>query len=167
MILTALKALWAGIGAKDYVYGALIALVLGAGTTWYIKHDITERAIGAAVVQKKDAALKAAAVALNTASAQLADIKEIAIGKVYEKYITLPAIADAPGLVCHNSAPAPEQPLAAADRPSTDGTEAQLPDGSFNPSGRLLTLLADDDAQIDGLVDTVLNLEAELQGKTK
>lgn len=166
MFLTALKALWAGIGAKDYIYGALIALVLGTGTTLWIKHDISERAIGAAKIEKKDAALNAASVALNKASENLADIKELNIGKVYEKYITLPAIADAPGLVCHNSAPAVE-PQTASDRPSVDGTQAVVPDGGFNPSGGILTLLADDDAQINGLIDTVLNLEAELQGVTK
>lgn len=149
------------IPLKDWLYGALIvALLAGFGA-----YTIHERHIGEQKVEKKDAALRAAATALNTASEHLADIKEIAIGQVYEKVIALPAIPDAPGLVCHNAAPvksgAPDY------RPEAPGSAAQLPDGGFNPSGGLLTLLRNDDAQINGLIDTVLNLQAELEGQTK
>lgn len=147
---------------KGYLYGALGVLGLSV-FGWYTVH---ERNVAHAEDAKKSAALVAASVALNKASEQLADIKELNIGKVYEKYITLPPIADDPGLVCVNTAPA-EQPKAADNRPGADGTEAVVPVGSFNPSGAILTLLSDDDAQINGLIDTVLVLEAELEGKTK
>lgn len=153
------------IPLKDWLYGALIAIILAVGTTAWIKHDIHERAIGAAQVEKKDLALHNAAVALNKASENLAEIKEIQIGRTYEKIILRP-VPDAPGLVCHNSAPAVE-PKSADGGPEDHGTSGQLPGGGFNPSGAILTLLRDDDAQINALIDTVLNLEEELAGVTK
>lgn len=154
------------VPVKDWIYTALIAVILSVGTAAWIKHDNAERAIGAAKIEKKDAALRAAAVALNKASENLADIKELNIGAVYEKYKLLPPVADT-GLVCHESAPAAEQPKSANSGPITNGAQAELPDGGFDPSGAILTLLRDDDAQINGLIDTVLVLEAELEGKTK
>lgn len=146
---------------KGYLYGASAALLLGA-FGWYTYH---ERAVEHAKDEKKTAALIAASVALNKASQQLADIKELNIGQVYEKYVTLPPIRDA-GLVCVNTS-APVQPATAANRPGDTGQDAQLRDGSFDPSGTILTLLSDDDAHIAALVDTVLNLESELLGTTK
>lgn len=151
------------IPLKDYAWAALVLVLLGA----FGAYTVHERHVGEAKIEKKDAALRAAATALNTASENLADIKELNIGKVYEKYITLPAIPDAPGLVCVNTAPATEQPQTAGNRSGSSSEDAKLPDGGFNPSGELLTLLSNDDAQIAGLIDTVLNLESELQGKTK
>lgn len=151
------------IPLKDWLYIGCIAVLL-AGFASYTVH---ERHVGEAVVEKKDVALRAAAAALNKASENLADLNEINIGKVYEKYITAPPIADAPGLVCVNTAPAAEQPQTADNRSGTADPKAELPNGGFNPSGELLTLLRSDDAQINGLIDTVLNLEAELEGKTK
>jgi hypothetical protein len=67
--------------------------------------------------------------------------------------------------VCHNSAPVKPQTTDNRSEPAVTAT--QLPDGGFNPSGALLTLFRDDDAQINGLIDTVLNLQAELEGQTK
>jgi hypothetical protein len=119
---------------------------------------------GEAKIERKDTALRAAAAALNRAAENLADIKEAQIGQHF-RYIIKNPIADAPGLVCHNSAPVQSTP---SDRgPGADGQATQLSDGGFNPSGALLTLLADDDAQIEGLIDTVLNLQDELTGKTR
>lgn len=158
MISTILSA----IGIKDYLYAGLAALLLSAGI--YGVHH--ERTIGAAKVEAKDSALRAASVALNKASEQLADIKELNIGKVYEKYISLPPVADA-GLVCHGPAAATVQPQASGDRPELNGPPTPRADDVFDPSGALLTDSRDADAQINGLIDTVLNLEAELQGVTK
>ncbi len=144
------------IPGKDIFYGVLIAALL-AGFGWYTVH---ERHIGAAKVEAKDLALRKAATALNVAAEHLAEIKEIQIGRTYEKII-LRSVPDAPGLVCHNSAPAVE-PKSADAGPEDHGAATPLPDGGFNPSGGLLTLLRDSDAQVDALIDTVLNLEEEL-----
>lgn len=150
------------IPLKDWSYiGCILALAVG-----FASYTMHERHVGAAVVQKKDAALAAAAIALNKASEQLADIKEIQIGHVYEKIIQLPPVADSPGLMCHNSAPAVE-PATAGDRPETAGPPAPRTDDVFNPSGALRTDARNADGQINGLIDTVMVLEAELQGKTK
>lgn len=115
-------------------------------------------------IEQKDAALRAVAVALNHELEKSAEIKEIQIGHTYEKIIQLPAVHDA-GVVCHNTAPVQPQPADGGSK--TDGAGPQLPAGDFDPSGALLTLLSDDDAQIDGLIDTVQVLQAELEGKTK
>lgn len=141
------------IPLKDILW----AIALGAAA-WFIYNK------GELRIEKKDAALRAAAAALNTASQSLADIQELNIGKVYEKYITLPPIAST-GLVCH--AAAPVQSSAAGGGPKADAAAAAVPAGSFDPSGPLLTLLRDSDEQITGLIATVLILENELQGKTK
>lgn len=138
-------------------YLAYVAVLLGA--VFFVYHR------GELRIEKKDAALRAAAVALNTASEHLAEIKEISIGQTYEKIILQSAVPDAPGLVCHNSAPV--QSEAPDYRPEAPGKVAQLPDGGFNPSGAILTLLRNDDAQISGLIDTVLNLRVELEGQTQ
>ncbi len=148
---------------KDWLYGAMIVALLAA----FGAYTVHERHIGEAKIEKKDAALRAAATALNAASERLAEIKEIDVGHTYEKIILQSPIANAPGLVCVNSAPAAEQPQTANGGPGAAGTKEELRDGSFNPSGELLTLLRDDDAQITGLIDTVLILENELEGRTK
>ncbi len=115
-------------------------------------------------IERKDAALRAAAVALNTAAANLAEIKEIQIGRSYEKIVQLGPVPNA-GLVCHATAPVKSD--IPDYRPEAPGTTAQLSDRGFDPSGAILTLLRDDDAQIDGLIDTVAVLQAELEGRTK
>lgn len=147
---------------KGYMYGALAALAL-AVFGWYTVH---ERNVAHAQDAKKSAALIAASVALNQASAALAQLNEIDIGRIYEKHISEPAVADTPGLVCVNT-PAAEQPQAAYNRPSDPSTPAPRADNVFNPSGELRTDSKLADAQINALIDTVLNLEAELAGKTK
>ncbi len=115
-------------------------------------------------IEKKDAALKAAAIALNVASANLAEIKEIDLGHVYEKIIQLPPVPST-SLVCH--AAAAVKPQAPDSGSESHAASAQLPAGGFDPSGPILTLLRDDDATIAYLQNTVLNLQAELEGKTK
>lgn len=141
---------------KTYLW---IAAIIAAGILClWIYHR------GEVRIEKKDVALRAAAVALNKASENLAQIKEIEIGHSYEKIIQLPPVHDA-GVVCHNTAPVqPQAPVGGSKDP---GAVAQLPQGDFDPSGALITLLSDDDAQIDALIDTVLVLQDELEGKTK
>ena len=142
-------------------YGVIIAALVAFGV-YEREHLIGE---GEKKIEAKDVALRKAAAALNTAAEQLADIKEIPIGRTYEKTILVPVPA-APGLVCHNSAPA-KQPEAAASGPKVDAPADVLPGGSFNPSGGLLTLLRNADAQVIGLQDTVRNLNGELAGNTQ
>jgi hypothetical protein len=161
-MLAIIKAALSALGIKDYLYAALAASILATGI-YVVNH---ERAIGAAKVEKKDAALRAAETALNTASAQLADIKEIEIGRVYEKHISEPAVPNV-GLVCHGPAVAAVQPNSSSDRPELNGPPTPRADDVFDPSGALLTDSRDADAQIAGLIATVLNLEAELEGVTK
>lgn len=151
------------IPLKDWLYVGCIAVLL-AGFASYTVH---ERHVGEAKIEKKDAALRAAATALNTASENLADIKEIRIETQY-KYIVDSAPVANTGLVCHNTAPAAEQPHAVASEGSANtATTDVLPSGSFDPSGPLLTLLRDADAQVNALLDRNAELEDELQGKTK
>lgn len=157
--MTAILAFLKLIPVKDWLYAAAIALLLGL-FTWYTIH---ERHEGAEKIEQKDAALQAAAIALNKASESLADIKELNVGKVYEKYITLPPIVSTGSLVCKQSAPV--QPSAPADRSEDHGTAAVVPSGGFDPTGPILTLLSDDDAQIAALISTVKILVDELNGK--
>lgn len=148
---------------KDWLYIGCIAVLL-AGFASYTVH---ERHVGEAVIEKKDAALKAAAVALNTASEHLADIKEIQIETQF-KYIVDSAPVASTGLVCHNATPSAEQPHAAASEGPSDPAAANvLPSGSFDPSGPLLTLLRDADAQVNALLDRNAELEDLLDGKTQ
>lgn len=156
MSITLILAFLKKIPIKDYLWAALaVALFAGA---------LHERHEGAEKVERKDAALRAAAIALNKASESLADIKELNVGKVYEKYIALPPVPST-GLVCVK--PAPIQPQASADRPEANDKADELPARSFDPSGPILTLLRDDDAKVIALQDTVQILVDELSGKTK
>lgn len=160
--MTIASTLLTASGLKPYLIGAAAVAALSV-FGWYTVH---ERNVEHAIDAKKSAALVAASVALNTASAQLADIKEIEIGRVYEKHISEPAVPNV-GLVCHGPAVAAVQPNASSDRPEPNGSAPPRADDVFDPSGALLTDSRDADAQIAGLIATVLNLEAELEGVTK
>lgn len=150
------------IPIKDWVYLSLIvALGLAFGA-----YTIHERHIGEAKIEQKDNALRAAATALNTASSKLAQTKETQIVHTFEVAIQAPPVLNTPGLVCANSTPSAVEPAGADHRPEADGASASRADDVFNPSGALRTDARDADAQINGLIDTVLVLEAELQGKT-
>jgi len=148
------------IPIKDYLYAAVIALLVGL----FLSYTVHERHVGAAKVEAKNAALQAAATALNKASESLADIQELNVGKVYEKYISLPPIASTGSLVC-NKQSSPVEPKTAQDRPEDPSKDPIVPSGGFDPTGPILTLLSNDDAQIAALVDTVNILVDELNGK--
>jgi hypothetical protein len=141
------------IPLKDILWAA--ALI---GAVWFVYHK------GELRIEEKDAALRAAAIALNKASAQLADIKEIQIERTYTHIVEAPPVAST-GLVCHAAAAVkPNTPTGGPEDPAKTNV---LPTGSFDPSGPILTLLRDADAQVSALIDTVFALEAELQGQTK
>lgn len=145
------------ISPKEWLLVAALA-ALGAYTA-YIFHD------GEVRIEKKNAALRAAAVALNTAAEGLANIKEIQIETQYKYIVDSAPVADT-GLVCHNAAP--EQPSAAESTGSANPAAPDvLPSGNFDPSGATLTLLRAADAQVNALLDRNAELEAELEGATK
>jgi hypothetical protein len=146
------------IPLKDFGYLAIVLAVVGAFAWTYHKGEVR--------IEAKDAALRAAAVALNKASENLADIKEIQLERTYTHIVDSSAIAST-GLVCHNAA-APAEPLAAGnERPAANAASGAVPTGSFDPSGPILTLLRDSDAQVNALISKVYLLEDELEGKTK
>lgn len=145
------------IPLKDFGYLAILLAVLGAFAWTYHKGELR--------IEAKDTALRAAAVALNKAAENLSDIKEIQIERTYTHIVTAPPIVSTGSLVCHTTAPV--QPSPAAGGPVAPAASGTVPAGSFDPTGPILTLLRDSDAQVNALIDTVLNLQAELEGKTK
>lgn len=144
------------IPLRDWCYLAILLAVLAAFGWTYHKGEET--------IKAKDALLNQAAVALNLSVEHAAEINEIPIGRTYEKIITSAPVPNT-GLVCH--ATAPVKPQTADYRPEAPYKAAALPGGGFDPSGPILTLLRDSDAQVDGLIDTIQVLKDELQGKTK
>ena len=144
-------------GLKVYLYGAVIALLLIGICFIYYR--------GEQHMEQQQAALNAAAAALNQAAGALAERKESQIVLQYQTDISAPAPVNSPGLVCHNEAKL--QPHAAAYRPEiTFDTETRT-DGLFNPSGALRLDARESDAQIKALIATVHVLESELRGTTK
>jgi hypothetical protein len=142
-------ALLALVPLKDGVYGSIIVALL-AGFGWYTVHERNEGAAKIVAADKRtvlvaEAKDKAIVVAAQDASNQ--------IGVVYEKAVSIPAIADV-GLVCESPHSNPV-PGTADYKPENPGAPAQPSSGVFDPSGGVLTLLRDDDAQINALIDQV------------
>ena len=151
-----ISAILALLPSKDWFYGAIIATAIG-GFTWYTIHerDAGEAAVRAAdqrtamVAQAKDLAIEAAA---NTQSSSTS--------LIYEKAVAIPAVADL-GIVC-NSPGGSAMPKAAGDQPKDPDPAVVGSVRSFDPSGDILTLLRNDDAQINALIDTVNTLVFEM-----
>ena len=152
-------ALLAGIGVKDYVYAALIVVLL-VGFGVYTHH---ERVIGA------DEAL--APVAVLAQKAQLQTAVGSAVAAATEKdnanAYTAARAAPAPaalGLVCHNagSSEVPETVGVVATRigvqPTVGGSGP-----SFDPSGPALQRAREADAQIVYLQGRVRELETQME----
>src|SRR5277367_3157647 len=110
------------IPLKDILW----ALALGAAV-FFVYHK------GELRIEQKDAALRAAAIALNKASENLADIKEIQIERTYTHIVSAPAIANT-GLVCHAAAPVQPNPAGGSGQSNPSAPDV-LPAGSFDPSG--------------------------------
>jgi hypothetical protein len=146
------------ISPKEWL---LLAVIVAFGVyTARIYRDGEQR------IEAKDAALRAAAVALNKASEQLADIKEISIERTYDKIISAPPIANA-GLLCSNTTAAVKSDTTKSGGSADLATPDVLPTNSFDPSGALLTLSRAADAQVNALIDRNAELEAELRGAAK
>src|SRR5277367_5085515 len=113
------------IPLKDFGYLAIILAIVAAFAWTYHKGELR--------IENKDVALRAAAVALNTASENLADIKEIQIERTYTHIVSAPAIANT-GLVCHAAAPVQPNPAGGSGQSNPSAPDV-LPAGSFDPSG--------------------------------
>ncbi len=141
------------LGAKDAVYGALIALLTGC----FAYYTIHERRVGEAEVVAADKRTALVAQAKDAAIAEAAQQSLNQIGEVYEKAVVVPSIPDI-GLVCQPPRPG-KAPPAANGGPKAPSAPALPGAGVFDPSGAILTLLRNDDDQINGLIDTVEILE--------
>jgi hypothetical protein len=131
-----------------YVYGAIIALLIGG----FVTYTIHERNVGEAKIVALDKAHSAELAKKDQTIADTAQLQLIDVGTHEKIALAAPPIADT-GLVCvaPSNTPAP----AAAESNSESGQVEQLSSGSFDPSGQLLTLLRDDDTRINDLVGTV------------
>jgi hypothetical protein len=139
----------------------MLGVIVALGFILWRTFDAGERR-----VEAKNAALRSAAIALNKASENLADLKEIQIERTYTHIVSAPAVPNT-GLVCRNTVAAVKPDSAKGSGPANNGAPDVLPTREFDPSGALLTLLRDADAQVNALIDRDLELEAELKGATK
>lgn len=154
-----MAALLAGIGIKDYVYTALIALLIG-GFAYYTHH---ERVIGAneALAPVAVLAQKAqVAVAVGTA---IAAGTEKDNGNAYKAAVAAPRPAGL-GIVCHGSGSG-AVPEAVAGSPAGAGQPAAVGGSgpAFDPSGAVLQRAAAADAQITYLQGRVKELESQME----
>jgi hypothetical protein len=146
------------ISPKEWL---LLAVIVAFGIyTARIYRDGEQR------IEAKDAALRAAAVALNKASEQLADLKEIQIERTYTHIVDAPAIKY-PNLVCRNTAAAVKPDAAKSGGSADNSAPDVLPTGSGDIGGSILTLLRNADAQVNALIDRNAELEGLLEGVTK
>jgi hypothetical protein len=146
------------ISPKEWLL--LAAIVLLGLYTMKVYEDGEHR------IEKKDAALHAAAVALNKASENLADIKEISIERTYTHIVSAPPIGNV-GLLCHSTVAAVKPDAAKGSGSANTSAPDVLPTREFDPSGPILTLLRNADAQVNALIDRNAELEGLLEGVTK
>lgn len=152
--------LLAGIGIKDYLYGAAILAIIG-GFAYFIHH---ERVIGA------DEALAPVAVLANKAQVQVAvggavaQSTETANAKQFDEATAAPVPVDL-GLVCHSDASGSAVPEAGTGTEAAAGEPAPVGGSSaaFDPSGAVLEVGRAADAQIAYLQGRVLELENQMK----
>lgn len=97
-----MAGLLAGIGVKDYVYGALLVILLTA-FGWYTHH---ERSIGAAKQVRADTAVATVQHNRVVSAEATAAATEKDIGEKYDKALSTPIPPAAPVRVCNHVAPA-------------------------------------------------------------
>lgn len=135
---------------ERYVWAAALAIIVGFGI-YEREHLIHE---GEQKIEVAEAA-HAKIVAAKDLKIQAAEQEAAnAVGTVYEKAIVVPAVGDV-GLVCRSAAPATNSPASAKAGSGDAGATVEPSPGVFDPSGAILTLLRDDDAQINALIDEV------------
>lgn len=151
--------LLAGIGIKDYVYAGIIAAIVGA-FAYYTHH---ERVIGA------DEAL--APVAVLAQKSELKVAVAAAVAQSTEKdnaqsYTATVSLLPVPvvGLVCHDTGRSDVPPASAVAAADVGEPAAVVPSGpAFDPSGAILKLGADADAEITYLQARVHELESQME----
>jgi hypothetical protein len=135
------------IPSKDYIYCGVIAALL-AGFGWYTYH---ERAVEHAKDLAADRKQVAALIAKDKIIADNAQLDLIEVGQHEKIVLAAPPIPNA-GLVCRS----PSSTAVAAspsDAVQSAGKSSPVPAGSFDPSGAILTLLSDSDAQVNALIE--------------
>lgn len=152
-------ALLAGIGVKDYVYGALIAsLLAGFGLyTWHERDVGKDEALAPVEVLAHKAELK---VAVATAVAQSTE-KDNA--QAFNAAVAAPPPA-ALGIVCRDasSSDVPEAVGVVATRigiPAVDGGSGP----AFDPSGAILERARQVDAEVTYLQGRIHELETQME----
>lgn len=145
-------------GVKDYIYAGAIAVLL-ACFLWYTVHErrIGEQKVAAEVqhtamvAAAKDREIEAAAQAASST-----------IGDTYEKAVSIPAVGDIPGVLCHRSG-SREVPSPASDSGRVNESPDSAAGPGYNPTGAALTIGRNADAQIAALQNEIRALVAEMQ----
>lgn len=151
---TAIKAVASPI--LHYVYGAIIALLIGG----FVTYTIHERNVGKAEIEASDAAHAKIIAAKDQTITDNAQLQLIDVGNHAKILLAAPPVANT-GLVC--VAPRSATPAGSPQSNSQSGEIEQLPSRSFDPSGAILTLLSDDDIRINSLIDTVEILQGYIE----
>jgi hypothetical protein len=135
------------IPIKDLIYGGAIAIILGA-FGWYTVH---ERHEGEAVIVAADTKLAATVAAKDKIIHDNAQLELVDVGN-HEKIAIAAAPVPNAGLVCKSpgSTSVASSP-GHSGQPVSQGEPVQS--GSFDPSGAILTLLRDSDAQVNALIE--------------
>jgi hypothetical protein len=136
------------IPGKDYIYCGIIAALL-AGFGWYTIHERDE---GAAKVIAADKKLSDTIAAKDKEIADNAQLELIDVGNHEKIALAADPIPNA-GLVCKSSDSAGTVAAAPGDAGKPADQSGSLPAGSFDPSGAILTLLRDSDAQVNALIE--------------
>jgi hypothetical protein len=157
--MTALLAL---IPSRAYLYGAIV-IVLALAFGGYTIHERNVEHAKDVAAASKIVAKDNAAVAADDAHAQTTETQ---IALIYKQAVSIPAVADI-GLVCQR--PARSVPLPAAGAVATAPTGNGQADsgsghaeGTYDPSGYILTRSHEADAQIIYLQGRIAELEKQM-----
>jgi hypothetical protein len=153
------------IGIKDYIYAAIIAVIL-AGGAWEYHHI---ESIGEQKIEVADAKVEAARAALVAQAEKLASAKNTQIGETYEKGIGTP-VTNVPTTVrlCNNAPSRVAVPAAARSDPGpTSPADSGTADTSGTPDPRIAKLIQighDANVTITALQAYDAMLRSEMQG---
>lgn len=155
-----LSALLSSLGVKDYVYGALIALLL-AGGVYYTEH---ERGVGEQKIETADAKVATAAKQHNADVQALAASQSAQLGEVYVQAVKLGPVSS-PHVVC-NLAPASGAVSAGTSDTGSAHASTSVPAASSVDIGAPLDAVGfDADQQVKALQAEVQALVAEMNAK--
>jgi hypothetical protein len=164
-MIAAIKALLAGIGLKDYLYGALILAVITAGTTWYIHHNHVEQAIGQQTVLDADKKLADMTAKRNVAVTAAAQTLSDNLGATLAQTYASPPVSS-PHVLCITATTSGRSNVPASTRDRPLAPEASdVPTASPVDIGPPLdTVGRDADANVNALIDEVIVLRNLLNG---